>query len=355
MNLHRSINKRIGRIAAIVTLLALVTINGAGASSTIVDGGKGLCPVINDCTVFTISQPVAVAFSGLTVRNGYNAGGGGIQISSSANVTIQNSILANNTAYFPYNGGGIEFKGSSGALTVSNSTFSGNGAGGSGAAIANNGAALTILNSSFSGNGAKSQHGGAIYTAGSTTIKSSTFSGNRGIGGALFMDGGTTTIVKSTFANNQADGYEGGAIFVPNGGTLNISSSTLAGNSAGWGGAISVHGGQLALKSTIIANNTAINSGGNCYRVGGDLRNGGNNLRWPSSDGSCVGTFGDPKTAFLLHRSGRRVHLRRALPLLAAHQLLYALLPDARPRAPAEHKAAPAQYTAGGSVGYPAE
>src|SRR5262245_64129801 len=101
-----------------------VTINGAGASSTIVDGGRAMSCPLYYCSVFTISQPVAVTFAGLTIQNGFNEGGGGIQIFSSANVTIQNSIIANNTAAFPESGGGIEFRVGSGTLTVSNTTFS---------------------------------------------------------------------------------------------------------------------------------------------------------------------------------------------------------------------------------------
>src|SRR5262245_52764056 len=86
-----------------VTSGRAVTSNGAAATSTSVDGrgdGTALCPTYPQCPVCTISQHVAVTFSGLTVRNGWNEGGAGIQIMSSANVTIQNSIMANNTSSF---------------------------------------------------------------------------------------------------------------------------------------------------------------------------------------------------------------------------------------------------------------
>ena len=81
-----------------VTISRDVTINGAGASSTFVDGGGSGCATPYRCTVFKISQPIAVTFSGLTIRNGWNGSGyaGGIDIQAAANVAVQNSIVANN-------------------------------------------------------------------------------------------------------------------------------------------------------------------------------------------------------------------------------------------------------------------
>src|SRR4029453_8149112 len=114
-------------------------------------------------------QPVAVTFSGLTIRNGTNGNGlaGGIDIQGAANVTVQNSVVANNFAAF-FNGGGINFSfAAGGTLTISNSTFSGNNANDKGGAIYNTGATLTILNSTFSANGSmNSTEGGAIMTFG---------------------------------------------------------------------------------------------------------------------------------------------------------------------------------------------
>ena len=295
-----------------ITIARAVTISGAGAGSTIVDGGYKARLMMTDpcakrnfaCTVFTISQSVAVTLSGMTIRHGYDQAGrgGGIDIppTASATVTVQNSIVTNNTAVYPYCGGGIRLWATGGNLTISNSTFSGNIAGDCGGAIAASGAAVTVLNSTFSGN--DSQLGGAIHTSGPTTITNSTFTGNKyATGGALNVSGATATVSNSTFVNNTAGAHQGGAIHVEHGGILKVSSSTFSGNSAAQGGAIMKHAGQVTLKSTILANN----AGGNCATYDlPTLYDGGNNLRWPSTDGSCFGKVGDPKLAVLANNGG---------------------------------------------------
>jgi predicted outer membrane repeat protein len=300
-----TINVAAGAYYENVTIGRAVTINGAGASSTIVDGG-GINCILWQCTksVFTINQPVAVTFSGLTIQNGYNGSesgayptgaSGGIQISAPANVTVTNSILSNNHA-FNYYGGAICLCHPHGTLTVRNSTFSGN--------VAPNGGAIwnwgnaTVINSTFSGN--RSMEGGAIHVYATIYLSGNTFYANEATSGsAVFVNFSTeATIINSTFYNNQRSGSKskGGAIYSK--GTVNLSSSTFSGNGATEGGAIFSDNGNISLKSTIIASN----AGGNCS--GGGFNDSGNNLRWPSNDSSCVGIFGDPKLAALADNSG---------------------------------------------------
>jgi predicted outer membrane repeat protein len=282
-----------------------VTINGAGASSTIVDGGGTNC-ILMQCTksVFTINQPFAVILSGLTIKNGYNGSetgaypygaSGGIQIAAAANVTVMNSILSNNST-FNYYGGAICLCHINGTLTVRNSTFSGN-VSPNGGAIWNYGRA-TVIDSTFSGN--RSMEGGAIKTYAPISLSGNTFYGNEATyGSAILVEYATeATITNSTFANNQKTGVtaRGGAIYAR--GSVKLSSSTLSGNGATYGGAIFSDNGSISLKSTIIAGN----AGGNCS--GSGFNDGGNNLRWPSSDASCVGIFSDPKLTALANNGG---------------------------------------------------
>jgi predicted outer membrane repeat protein len=198
-------------------------------------------------------------------------------------------------------------------LTVANLTISDAGFGASsfGGAIYNNDGALTVTNSAFSGNSAEDGYGGAIYNHGGTlTVTNSTFSGNSasGEGGAIYNAGGTLTVTNSTFSDNSAS--DGGAIY--NGGTATVTNSTLSGNSAsadgggiyngpdcttspcrgstltvtnstfsdnnGSGGGIANYGGTAALTNTIVANST----GGNCL---GAVTDGGHNL----DDGTSCG------------------------------------------------------------------
>jgi uncharacterized repeat protein (TIGR01451 family) len=110
--------------------------------------------------------------------------GGGIH-ARYVNLVVQTSVFAMNTA--PYGGGGIYFhaENHSYPITVDNSTFVGN-VGGSvdhfsahgGGGIFNYQGAMTIRNSTFSGNSAPENEGGAIVTWNSLTLLNSTLSGN---------------------------------------------------------------------------------------------------------------------------------------------------------------------------------
>jgi hypothetical protein len=80
-------------------------------------------------------------------------------------------------------------------------------------------------------------------------------------------NGGTLTISNSTLADNSAAGGFGGGI--DNGGTLTISNSTLTGNSAagGFGGGID-NGGTLTISNSILTGNSATMVGGGIYNAG---------------------------------------------------------------------------------------
>jgi CSLREA domain-containing protein len=216
-----------------------ITISGAGADSTIIEGGTSLGTSVD--RVFHIAGAFTVNISGVTIRNGIGNSGGGIMQQA-------------------------------GTLTITNSAFSGNsvsGIGNSGAGIFHNVGTLTITNSTFSDNSASGGSGAGIYAnSGTATITNSTFSGNSAfVGGGIFEGFSTLTITNSTFSGNSANDYYG------------------------YGGGIYRHsaGGAVTLYNTIIANST---SGGNCS---GTIINGGNNIDsgatcgWGSANGSMSG------------------------------------------------------------------
>jgi predicted outer membrane repeat protein len=100
-----------------------------------------------------------------------------------------------------------------GTLTVNDTTFSGNDAGGgccsgiAGGAIGNSGGTVTVGGSVFSGNCAGG-HGGGIYSeSGMLTVSNSTFSGNctNEGGAAIGNAGGPATISNVTFSGNTSD------------------------------------------------------------------------------------------------------------------------------------------------------
>ncbi len=123
-----------------------LTIRGPGAGVLAISGG-------NAGRVFDVSKGVIVTISNLTIKNGEPGEG------------------------YP-NGGGIY---NEGALTLTNSTVSGNRAL-DGGGIDNEGT-LTLTNSTVSSNSA-STSGGGIYNGGRLTLSNSTVSGNRAPAGA---------------------------------------------------------------------------------------------------------------------------------------------------------------------------
>jgi predicted outer membrane repeat protein len=254
-------------VSGTITLLsALPSISAAGGPLTI--DGTG--------------QSVTVNGGGIVQVFHLNAGG---QLNL-LNLTITNGHLASN------DGGGIY--NDQGALAIINCTFSGNYTEGYGGGVYNNHGTVVITNSTFAGNTAV-YGGGAILNNSSSavTIANSTFSGNSNSGsypyeGGAINNSGTMIIVNSTFSGNTA-ASNGGAII--NYSSLSVTNSTFSGNSAtGSGGAINNGAGTAALANTIVANST---SGGNCS---GTITNGGNNIDdgatcgWGSTDGSMSGT-----------------------------------------------------------------
>jgi hypothetical protein len=209
--------------------LGLLTIAGAGASSTTVNGNGG-------ASVFDV-EAGTVTISHLTVTNG------GLE--------------------------GIEASG--GMLTIDSSTVSGNNPvadeGIAGSGILNTGT-MTINSSTVSDNGNASTQagdvGGGISNRGTMTINSSTVSGNSAsfAGGISNLAKGTLTINSSTVSDNNT--YGSGVVApigggISNEGMLTIRSSTISGNSARLGGGFS-NKGKLKIGASIVADN----SGGNC-------------------------------------------------------------------------------------------
>jgi len=130
--------------AGTLTLDKNLTIDGTGATIA-VDGN-------NASSVFTVTTGMTVAINALTIQHGF----------ASTNVDGGGGIISN------------------GALTVTNSTFSGNPAGSNGGIYNGSISALTVANSTFSDNngGTITGGGGGIGNGGTLTVTTSTFLGN---------------------------------------------------------------------------------------------------------------------------------------------------------------------------------
>lgn len=173
---------------------ANITIRGAGAGRTTIDGG-GLD------RVFDIPAGRTVTIQGLTIRNGAPgaAAGGGIFLSGT--LTLTDVELRGNQAT---QGGGI-FVDPTGALTLNRVTIAGN---------------------------TTTDDGGGIYVNGTATGSNVTISGNSAAtdgGGLLTNASGTVTLTNATVANNTATNLGGG---LRNFGTVGLSNTILATNTA---------------------------------------------------------------------------------------------------------------------------
>lgn len=104
-----------------------ITINGAGAGSTIIQAGTlGVGEPPNGIDrVFHVIGAYTVNISGVTARNGNIAGDGGGIFISAGSTTITNSIFYSNSA--GHNGGGVWIDAYT-TLTITNSAFYGNNA-----------------------------------------------------------------------------------------------------------------------------------------------------------------------------------------------------------------------------------
>jgi len=222
-----------------------LTITGAGAGSTIIDGGA-------NGTVVSIFPQADVKLSGVTIQNGSASG---IAVSD-ATLALSNCVVTNNQSTAGV-GGGIDFDVSNHPpkkapqLNIDNCSISNNTAepipGSAGGGILIGGGSATILNTTISGNSAL---GGTTTSLGS------------GIGGGLDV-GAPTTISNSTISGNQATGQEPWGGGINNGGTLVLNNVTITDNSAdfgiGKGGGLFTLDGPTTASNTIMAGNIARN------------------------------------------------------------------------------------------------
>jgi hypothetical protein len=314
--------------------------------------------------IFIVDPQVTLALDHITISRGAGMYSGGA-IVNSGTLKASNSIFSRNKVTVldsPSSFGGGAIFNYLGTMRVANSTFSRNRSSGSGGgpndgggAISNYGAAnsmqtitncrffrnksgennggaitnfnplvsdasngLTVISSSFFGNhvgfGGEGD-GGAIYNNGGLTVTSSTFATNRSAnnGGAIASElfgspllNSTLTVTNSTFVGNKAylQGSSGGAIyFQSETKTSAIINSTFSRNKGGCGdcgGAVDNNGATpLTITNTLLTRN----HGGNCVGFG-HIIDGGHNLRWPSTDMSCVGTFAAPRLVKLADNGG---------------------------------------------------
>lgn len=219
----------VGTYSENLTIAKDITLLGAGAGSTFIDGGG------SNRTVFT--QGI-VTISNVTIQNGdasESGLGGGIWVNMGS-LTLTDSVVTGNRAG---DGGGI---GTAATLIMVRSL------------ITNNIASNTMGTSS----------GGGLYigSGGGTDIRDSTISNNVSAysGGGIFNMGYSTTVTNSTVSGNTVTGGEGGGGIANGSGSsasITLSSVTITDNTANvrYGGIYNTNG-VVHLRNSILAGNT---------------------------------------------------------------------------------------------------
>ena len=241
-----------------------VTVIGEGIDQTFIDGGGSI--YVNDPTV-------SVTISNFTVQNEDSPGefGGGVVIWDGT-VTLRDCAVQNNQAYYA---GGIY---NNGNLTIERCTISGNVAtsGFGGGGIYNEGT-LVLIDSSVANNHADTPNarGGGILNNNDVPehlyLIRTTLSGNSAnLSGSALADGGdghawlaNVTITGNTIAAGH------GTVSAGAGHSVDIWSSTIAGNYAGGPGST---GGILTESPVILANTILADNGiSNCSVTGAGM------------------------------------------------------------------------------------
>ncbi|OYV94976.1 MAG: hypothetical protein B7Z73_02600, partial [Planctomycetia bacterium 21-64-5] len=149
----------------------------------------------------------------------------------------------------------------SGAAVLNNDAISGNGSASSNGGGVDNAGTLTIAASTISSNYAAT--GGGIDNSGTLSLNGSSVTGNTAQTAGGIDNTGTLIVSDSTLARNSATSGAGGGLLCT-AGTVNVSSSTISGNTAVGaqaGGGIAGTGGAVNLANTIIAGNSVTGNG----------------------------------------------------------------------------------------------
>ena len=219
-----------------------VTIAGADAATTIIDGGH-LDRVLD-------AEGVSLDVRDLTIRNGFV----GI-VGDGAALTLERTIVTGNSG-----GSGIYLlaENSDASCLVTDSTISNNHASSNGGGIFANSvfasASVTVRRSTISGNSAT--QGGGIAGGAAIAIDECTLTGNHAVtGGGIFMAAGVLTLTRSTVTGNSAS-YAGGGAIASGAGV--IENTTFSGNTSnGDFGGLGGGGTGLRVRNVTITDNVA--------------------------------------------------------------------------------------------------
>ena len=233
-----------GTYSELLDIPTNIKIAGTDASTTVVDGNGG-GPVV------WLSWGRHAKISGLTIRNGtFDVGGCVHQVNHSV-FEFSDGVIADCQAFSW--GGGI-FTDPDAGTRLDRVEMINNTAGERGGAVGSSGGShIEIIDSTISGNNAP--WGGGLYSTSYSNILRTTFDGNTAsdFGGGGIVNSNVLTVSDSSIVNNSA--AHGGGIANTGGGDLNVSNSTISGNTGG--GLFNDESSRARLESSTIAYNAA--------------------------------------------------------------------------------------------------
>jgi Planctomycete extracellular/Chlamydia polymorphic membrane protein (Chlamydia_PMP) repeat len=273
---------RVFNVNDLTTALKIVSISGMTLTGGDVPTMGGAIYSREDLSI------VATTISGnFAAAAGFNLAGGGIS-NRDGRLTIEDSAISGNASF---KGGGVQSTGSGSQLFVTRTTINDNFADDDGGGIQTISGAVTVADSTISGNSTLAGgDGGGIYAsfASSVTVNHSTISGNTsGSGGGIYSRRGRLTVTDSVISENAAigtmftfelGGYgDGGGIFFGDAREFTITNSTIDSNSAfrHGGGIYRVAGGVSTLISGSTISNNRADANSNGIGDGGGLHNTG--------------------------------------------------------------------------------
>ncbi len=256
-----------GRYDERLRLERAITIEGAGATESVLDAGGG-------GSALSVAPGVRATVRGLTISGGAAPDGGGVQ--NYGELALEASIVRDNSAGYTQGGdgmgGGVANFGTlsiSASEVISNSALLGGGVGNSGV--------MTVTDSLVAANAGL--FGGGVANLGSARLVSVTLRGNLAVLGGGLANFGRAGLAQTSVLSNTAlvgagivsygpleiddsviyanvASEDGGAISTGAGGELLLRSSTVTGNRAPLtGGLSSVNGGRALASGSIIAGN----------------------------------------------------------------------------------------------------
>jgi len=243
-----------------------LTISGAGASTTLVDG-NGLD------RIFQVLGVIDVTLEGMTLQNGAQVDRGAGLFNNGGLVTIRDSLVYSNTANIGTDptGGGL-YNDGNGVVTLDNTIVQSNTAS-QGGGVFNNSGTVIFADSTVVGNtattttprgggGIRNTLFGKVYLDNTDVLSNTTLSSD----GAGLANGGQMSLLDSTVAGN-ASGNSGGGIL--NDGTavtatLYITNTTVSGNTAlsNGGGLLNNRTSEATITNSTFSGNSAPNGGG---------------------------------------------------------------------------------------------